>query len=335
MQSLLQLLAFSALAAAVPTSQPALDVAVERVGNSGIKATFRNPGASELKLLKTGTILGDSPTKKVHVTSGNSPIAFKGMHITVSDTDLPETAFVTLPAGGALDVNIDIAEIHDLGAGGDYAVRVAGSIPYTTDNGRTLNRVGAKYDAGKILSLAVNGEEALQVHKSAVFQRAEVIPCTEGQLSSLETAQTNCNDIAAAAPGGLTKSRMDTWFHAHDADTIATVKGVYNSLPAGCNSKLQCSPGTYKTCADGAVAYQNNGIYLCPVYFNKPVSSSTACHNTQTQGNVLLHETTHMEANTVDSAYGYEACIALSTADALNNADTYARMGQDIYAGCS
>lgn len=258
------------------------------------------------------------------------------MHITVSDSDLPESAFVTLPAGGSINVNFDVAEVHDLSAGGDYAVRIAGSIPYTTDNGRTLTGA-AKYDAGEILSMAVDGEQALQARLSNIAQRSEAVPCTSAETSSLSTAKTNCGAIAAAGPGGLTNARMDTWFHDHSTATVNTVKGVYNAAASGCSTTIQCSTSTYKACADGAIAYtrQGDGIYTCPVFFKAAASSSTACHGTQTQGNVLLHESTHLKAGTVDNAYGYDNCIALTTSKALKNADTYARLGQDIFGGCS
>lgn len=56
------------LGAAVPTN-PQVNVAIERVGNSGIKATLHNPGSFDITLIKTGSILGESPTRKARLTS--------------------------------------------------------------------------------------------------------------------------------------------------------------------------------------------------------------------------------------------------------------------------
>lgn len=48
-----------------------LDVKLEVVGNSGVKAVLTNTGESALKLFKTGSILDSAPVEKVEVfTSG-------------------------------------------------------------------------------------------------------------------------------------------------------------------------------------------------------------------------------------------------------------------------
>lgn len=50
-----------------------LDVKLETVGNSGVKAVLTNTGDSALKLFKTGTILDTAPVEKVEVfASGNN-----------------------------------------------------------------------------------------------------------------------------------------------------------------------------------------------------------------------------------------------------------------------
>jgi deuterolysin len=47
----------------------ALDVKIERLGNSKIKAVVSNRGASALNVLKTGTVLDNGGVEKVHVYS--------------------------------------------------------------------------------------------------------------------------------------------------------------------------------------------------------------------------------------------------------------------------
>lgn len=68
----IQLLLTSAtvvIGAAVPTG-PRINVAIERVGNSGIKATLHNPSSADITVLRTGSILGDSDTRKVQLSAG-------------------------------------------------------------------------------------------------------------------------------------------------------------------------------------------------------------------------------------------------------------------------
>ena len=47
-----------------------LDVKLEMVGNSAVKATVTNTGASNLKIFKTGSFLDESAVEKVDVFSG-------------------------------------------------------------------------------------------------------------------------------------------------------------------------------------------------------------------------------------------------------------------------
>ena len=47
-----------------------LDVKLEMVGNSAVKATVTNTGASNLKIFKTGSFLDETAVEKVDVFSG-------------------------------------------------------------------------------------------------------------------------------------------------------------------------------------------------------------------------------------------------------------------------
>lgn len=44
-----------------------LDVKLEAIGNSGVKAALTNTGDSAIKLFKTGTFLDKAPVEKVEV----------------------------------------------------------------------------------------------------------------------------------------------------------------------------------------------------------------------------------------------------------------------------
>ncbi|EKG17402.1 Peptidase M35 deuterolysin, partial [Macrophomina phaseolina MS6] len=46
-----------------------LDVKLEMISNSEVKATVTNKGLSALKLYKTGTILDQAPVEKVEINS--------------------------------------------------------------------------------------------------------------------------------------------------------------------------------------------------------------------------------------------------------------------------
>lgn len=44
-----------------------LDVKLEMIGNTAVKAIISNNGADDLKIFKTGTLLEDIPTEKINV----------------------------------------------------------------------------------------------------------------------------------------------------------------------------------------------------------------------------------------------------------------------------
>lgn len=48
-----------------------LEVTIENVGNSGVKAYLTNTGSDDLKLLKTGTILDEQAVEKAEIYSGS------------------------------------------------------------------------------------------------------------------------------------------------------------------------------------------------------------------------------------------------------------------------
>lgn len=65
---------FAALASAASIDlskrQGPLEVKLERSGNTAVKASIRNTGASDLKILKTGSILDTVEVEKSQVFSG-------------------------------------------------------------------------------------------------------------------------------------------------------------------------------------------------------------------------------------------------------------------------
>lgn len=67
------LMALASLAAAAPSVEKRapspLDLKLEMVGNSEIKATFTNNGKNNIKVLKTGSILDSAAVEKAKVTA--------------------------------------------------------------------------------------------------------------------------------------------------------------------------------------------------------------------------------------------------------------------------
>lgn len=52
------------------SSASPLDVKIEHVGNSEVKATITNTGTSSLRVLKAGSLFDESPVEKTKVSQG-------------------------------------------------------------------------------------------------------------------------------------------------------------------------------------------------------------------------------------------------------------------------
>ena len=64
------LAALATLAVAAPSGAPTpLDVKLEMVGNSQVKATISNNGKNNLKIFKVGTIFDNTSTEKARVAA--------------------------------------------------------------------------------------------------------------------------------------------------------------------------------------------------------------------------------------------------------------------------
>lgn len=77
----LSFVALASMAAAAPSNKKraaALDVAIEQISNTEVRAIISNNGVNNLKVLKTGTILDDKPVEKVQIfqnsKSSNQPL---------------------------------------------------------------------------------------------------------------------------------------------------------------------------------------------------------------------------------------------------------------------
>jgi Deuterolysin metalloprotease (M35) family. len=84
------------------------------------------------------------------------------------------------------------------------------------------------------------------------------------------------------------------------------------------------------SCETNVLAYtlpSQNVIANCDIYYSDLPALTNKCHN-QDQATTTLHEFTHAPGvyspGTEDNGYGYSAATALSSADAVLNADSYA-----------
>ncbi|GME55872.1 peptidase m35 deuterolysin protein [Neofusicoccum parvum] len=324
-----------------------LDVKLEMVGNTEVKATVTNTGASALKLYKTGTLLDKTAVEKVEINSAESRVNFDGIRLRVITSNLTEESFESIPAGSTVEVTFDVAEVHDLGTGGAFDILSEGAFPYAEAD--SLDIAGAVPYVTNKLSTTVDGAAAQQVRQRFMSKRTAVSSdCTGTRRTATVNAVSNCRSLAltassAAASGPAAK--MTEYFKSATTSTRSTVSAVFGRVASECGSTTSgvsdyyCTD-VYGACSSGVLAYtlpSQSYMVNCPLYFSALSALSRTCH-AQDQATTTLHEMTHLSqiAGTTDQngAYGYAAVRALTAAQNLRHADTYTLFAQALYAGC-
>ncbi|ROT40802.1 metallo proteinase [Sodiomyces alkalinus F11] len=325
-----------------------LEVKIELSGNSAVRASITNTGSSAIKVLKTGSILDTVEVEKSQVFLGNEKIAFDGVRLMVDTAALTEESFRLISAGETVEVEWDVAIGHDLSAGGDFDFTTAGALSYAEEDSTEI--AGVVPYSSNVLHAHVDGEAAAMVrrefHDMLEKRFAVQSDCSGTQRTATVNAISACRSLAVTAASWASSgsaAKMNEFFKSSTSATRSTVVGVFNRIASECGSttsgaRQHCRdiyPGG--ACSNGVVAYAvpaQNYVVNCPYYFTFPARSGS-CYGIS-HASTTLHEATHLRhvAGTTDYCYGYSCVQRLSTAQNLNNADTYALYAQSIYAGC-
>ncbi|KAF4776615.1 deuterolysin metalloprotease [Colletotrichum scovillei] len=277
-----------------------LDVKLEAIGNSGVKAALTNTGDSAIKLFKTGTFLDKAPVEKVEVFAAGNKVDFDGIRLQIATAGLTEEAFQIVAAGETVEVEFDAAELHDLSTGGAVEIVTQGSFLYADADSTEI--AGAVPFSSNSIKTEVNGEEAASVRTAFIEKRTAVqADCTGTRRTVTVNAITRCRSLAVAASSAAASgpaARMTEYFKIV-SECGSTTSGV---------SRQYCSD-VYGACSSNVIAY------TLPI----------------------VHEMTHLTQirGTSDyNGYGYNFVRSLTAAQNLNHADTYTLFAQSIYAGC-
>ncbi|KAI2469071.1 Deuterolysin metalloprotease family-domain-containing protein [Annulohypoxylon bovei var. microspora] len=342
---------FAALASAISVDltkrDTPLDVKLEMVGNTAVKASITNTGASDLKVFKTGTFLDENAaTEKVAIYQGGNKVEFDGIRLRVTTTGLGEEAFQTIASGETVEATFDVGQVYDLSAGGSFDVVSLGAMSYAEIN--TTDLAGILPVSGSTVTAQVDGAVAKEVRRRFHAKRIDVqSDCTGTKLTATNTAISNCRALASAAQTAASSgsaTKLTEYFKSSTTATRSTVAGVFQKVASECGSTssgvsdLYCSD-VYNSCSSGVLAYTlPSASYMvnCNLYYTALSPISSTCH-AQDQATTTLHESTHLTQikGTSDySTYGYNGVLGLSAAQNLNHADTYALFANAIYVGC-
>ncbi|KAK3690196.1 Deuterolysin metalloprotease family-domain-containing protein [Podospora appendiculata] len=327
---------FASLAAAlsVDLNQRAspLAVAIKVVENSVVQATVTNNGKTPLKVLQAAA--------KVH---------FDGLRLQVATSGLTEDAFKTISPGQTISVSWDVAEVHDLSAGGAFDVLTTGTLSYAEADSTELT--GSVPFTSNVVTASIDGPAAVKVRRAFRDNVKRTIvqsDCTGTKLTTTRTGESNCRAFAAAASTAALSgpaAKMVEYFKSSTTATRNTVAGVFNKVATECGSTTSGVSKTYcsdvlSSCSSGVLAYtlpSSSLIVNCPLYFSALPAVTSTCH-AQDQATCTLHETTHLTQikGTTDQGgcYGYSCVQSLTASQNLNHADTYALFANAIHVGC-
>ncbi|KAF2013846.1 metallo proteinase [Aaosphaeria arxii CBS 175.79] len=320
-----------------------LEVKLESTGNSAVKAKITNTGSESVKILKTGSFLSKVPVEKATIFSGSEKVEFQGVKLRVDITSpIAENDFQIIKAGETIEASWDVAEVHDLSKGGAFDVVVSGNLNTAAVDSTEITGV-LSYNSNTV-SIDVDGNEAASVRHN--FKRSAVqSDCTSSKRTSTVNALSNCASLARAASAAASSNtaKVQEYFKSTSSSTISTLQTVFNRVVSECSSTTSGVSKTYCVdnygyCSSNVLAYTIPSLSLitnCNLYFSALPALSRTCH-AQDQATTTLHEVTHLSQikGTDDLGYGYAAATRLSTASALNNADSYALFANAIYVGC-
>ncbi|KAI1385582.1 Deuterolysin metalloprotease family-domain-containing protein [Hypoxylon trugodes] len=323
-----------------------LDVKLEMVGNTAVKASITNTGAIDVKVFKTGTFLDENtPTEKVEIFQAGNKLQFDGIRLRIMTSGLSEEAFRIIAAGETVEATFDVGQVYDLSAGGKYDVVSKGALSYAEVN--TTDLAGVYSIAGSSVTAEVDGVAARDVRRRFHAKRIDVQQdCTGSKLSSTNTAVNNCRSLASAASTAASSgssTRFTEFFKTTSSSTRSTVASVFTKVASECGSTssgvsdLYCTD-VYSSCSSNVLAYtlpSASFMVNCNLYYTALPALTSTCY-AQDQATTTLHETTHLTqiAGTEDLGYGYDAATRLTTNQALNNADTYAIFANSVFNNC-
>lgn len=331
-----------------------LDVKLETLSNSEIKATVTNNGDKDLNLFIRNTFLDSASIEKAEVYSAESRVAFDGIRQRLGTNNLTSDSFQNIPAGGSIEATWDAAEMHDLSAGGDFDILTQGAIPYAEANSTVIkgavpylsNRVRANVLASHAKKVRRNFLGKIEKLK----KRSTLTECSGDKKTSTETAMTNCQKLASAAAEAASSDNAAFTDIFKNADA-SEVKKVLNAVAEECGSTTSgaatyyCDensvPSEYAVggCSSQVLAYTMPSVSLvvnCDLYYSALPDLTTTCYD-QDQATTTLHEFTHLSEikGTDDLGYGYSAATQLTGSQALNNADSYAIFANAIANNCA
>ena len=247
-----------------------------------------------------------------------------------------EEDYVLIGPGQSVSTEVDISEAYDISQAGRYKVMFTSNLisvgresPATLIKNRIF-RPRELHSNSVILKILEprqpkirpfsQAPKAPSAKKGATFDGCS----TEEEntvADGLSQAVTYVDDALSCLGKKLAVDRYTNWFGTYDTSRFSTIVDHFNKIRTGLTEntiKFTC----HGSCSNNTWAYVGgeNYIVLCPQYWSHPLVG------TDSKGGTVVHEASHLYANTRDWIYQPTGAMDLADNDpskAIENADNH------------
>ncbi|KAB8237546.1 Deuterolysin metalloprotease family-domain-containing protein [Aspergillus alliaceus] len=310
-------------------AQNLIDVQLEALGNSTVKALIKNVADESLRVVKRGGLLDkDLPTKKVVVSGSENP-TFSGARVDYINSHLTPEAFMDLAPNQTVESIFDIADSHDLAAGKKYSAIADGMLEYTKADDHK------KFFVVPYKSNSIDFEAPENV-ESRLTARATMSGC-DGQYDQLmKDNLKRVSEMATAAAkdardgsSGLLKKFFKSDSEADKKEVSGRLEAIAKEATSTGTLTYYCQAEAQDSCGGNiaAITYPTmNRVVNCQAYYQTQQVVNECGYLDQAA--ISLHEFAHATSvyspGTEDVVYGLQGVLGLDNAQAKNNADSYA-----------
>ncbi|KAE8383317.1 Deuterolysin metalloprotease family-domain-containing protein [Aspergillus bertholletiae] len=318
-----------------------IDVQLQSLGNSTIKALITNIADENLRVVKRGGLLDNElPTKKVVVSGSGADPTFTGAQVDYINTHLNDEAFMDLAPKQTIESIFDVADSHDLSPGEKYSAIADGMLEYTKSNNPK------KFFVVPYTSNAV-AFDAPEDAANRLVTRATLESCSGeyNQLMQENLAQAAKMAEAAAADArdgssGLFQKFFKSQDEADKKEVAERLEAIAKEATSKGTLTYYCQPSAQDSCGGNiaAITYPTlNRVVNCQAYYQTQQVVNQCGYLDQAA--ISLHEFSHATSvyapGTDDVVYGLDGVLQLSTAQAKDNADSFAYYANSVFNNCS
>ncbi|KAM0431485.1 hypothetical protein ACHAPT_005463 [Fusarium lateritium] len=217
-----------------------LDIVLKRVREDRFQfeAVVFNHNEDTIKVLNFGTFLHKrAPVKKADVFTRGKRVAFLGVVPKLDFSRLGRKEFTLIRSGRTATIKFNLAQNHDLSAGGEHTIQMLGTLPYAQINSRKIAGF-IPYQSNK-LTFQVNGEAAEGVRAKYLRRRKRVRGenCRGGRVPRMRESLSHCVQMALSAQEAALNGpawRMEEAFGFSDGPIRQHVANVFSETADRC-----------------------------------------------------------------------------------------------------